>query len=151
MELKLVRLYKKEDYTIGRLYINGVYICDTLEDKVRVLKSIKDKVYGKTAIPYGRYEITMNVRSEKYLKKAKSDSYYSTFCGFMPRFINVPFFDAILIHPGSTSEDSLGCILVGYNKEKGKLSNSREAFSNVWSRLNNASKAGEQIVISITD
>lgn len=39
MKLILNRIAKKKDYTIGKLYIDGKYFCDTLEDTDRGLKS----------------------------------------------------------------------------------------------------------------
>lgn len=111
MLLEVKRLYKKDTYTIGKLYIEGVYFCDTLEDKVRNLNTEK-KVYGETAIPAGKYKIQVAV-SSKFKRE-------------MPYLMNVPQFTGIMIHPGNTPEDSLGCILVGENKTKGGLINSRK-------------------------
>ena len=111
MLLEVKRLYKKDTYTIGKLYIDGVYFCDTLEDKVRNLNTEK-KVYGETAIPAGKYKIQVAV-SSKFKRE-------------MPYLMNVPQFTGIMIHPGNTPEDSLGCILVGENKTKGGLINSRK-------------------------
>jgi hypothetical protein len=73
MEILIKRIAKKETYTIGRLYINGKYYCDTIEDKDRGLtqsmssKEIADKkIKHKTAIPTGKYELTLKVKSPKY-------------------------------------------------------------------------------------
>lgn len=110
MNLKLVRYYKKNDYTIGKLYVDGKYFCDTLEDKVRNLSKEK-KVYGKTAIPAGKYRVIMT-----YSPKFKRE---------MPLILNVPHFTNIRIHPGNTADDTEGCLLVGENKVKGGLINSR--------------------------
>ena len=112
MELKLIRVYKSDTYTIGKLYINGNFFCDTLEDTVRVLNSKEDKIYGKTAIPSGIYEV-------KLYKSPK-------FGRYLPLLINVPFFTGILIHSGNTPEDTEGCILLGDNNEKGKVYNSKK-------------------------
>ena len=68
MELKLTRNYKKDSYTIGRLYVEGDFFSNTLEDQVRDYSDPNYKVYGKTAIPYGRYRITM-VHSPKFSKR----------------------------------------------------------------------------------
>lgn len=118
MELTLKRIAKKDTYTIGKLYVDGEYFCDTLEDKDRGLTSdmsLKDikkiKVYGQTAIPSGRYRVTMNMSSR--FKKV------------MPLLLNVPGFDGIRIHSGNTAADTQGCILLGQNKVVGKVINSR--------------------------
>lgn len=117
LKLVLERIYKGDTYTIGRLYINGERFCDTLEDKDRGL--IKEmplkllnhlKVKHETAIPTGTYRVIVN-RSPKF----KRD---------LPRLLNVPAFDGILIHRGNTAVDTSGCILVGENKVKGKVLNS---------------------------
>lgn len=117
MELLLKRIAKKDTYTIGKLYINGDYFCDTLEDKDRGLKQSdslsyiqKIKVQEETAIPSGKYEIIVN-----YSPKFKRN---------LPRLLNVPGFSGILIHRGNTSKDTAGCILIGENKVVGKVINS---------------------------
>lgn len=109
MRLILKRLYLKTDYTIGKLYMDGKYFCDTLEDQVRDLTKEK-KIPGKTAIPAGTYEIVVNM-SPRFKRK-------------LPRLLDVPGFDGILIHRGNTAEDTAGCILVGENRERGKVINS---------------------------
>lgn len=114
MELRLIRQYRKEDYTIGKLYINGVYFCDTLEDKDRGLDDrmseaeIKaKKVYGQTAIPTGRYKITL--------------TYSRKFGRVLPLLWYVKAFDGVRIHRGNTAKDTYGCPLVGKNKAKGMV------------------------------
>lgn len=130
MRLTLDRFYKGSNYTIGRLYIDGVYFCDTLEDTVRDLPE-EEKIYSQTAIPAGTYRITLNVVSPKYSQRKSYD-----WCGGrLPRLLNVPFFDGILIHAGNTAKDSAGCILVGENKEKGKVLNSMATLKRLYSKL----------------
>lgn len=107
--LILKRDYKKNQYTIGNLYLNGKWICNTLEDKVIDLTKEK-KIYGETAIPAGSYEIIHHV-SPKFGK-----------CLWV---LNVPYFQGILFHAGNTAKDTHGCILVGINKQKGMLMSSR--------------------------
>lgn len=126
MKLLLERKYKKENYTIGKLYIDGIYFCDTLEDTVR----IKDcnciyKIYGETAIPEGEYDIKIIERSNGILT---------------PMLINVPCFNGILIHSGNDEDDTEGCILVGINREKGKVLNSRNTFNLLMNNLLSAEK-----------
>ena len=153
MEIKVERKWKKETYTIGRLYINGKFFCNTLEDMDRGLKQSdpittirKKKVYGETAIPTGKYKIEMNVVSPKY----SAVKWYQDLCkGKMPRLLNVPGFEGVLIHPGNTPLDTFSCILVGENKVKGKLINSRETFKNLYKQLRTAADNKEEITIEI--
>lgn len=125
------RVAREASYTIGKLYINDQYICDTLEDTDRNLTKdtsidkIKDiKVYGKTAIPVGEYRVNMNVVSPKF----KNRSWAVPYNGCIPRLENVPGFEGVLIHPGNSDEDTLGCILVGKNTVKGQVTNSQNTF-----------------------
>lgn len=135
----LKRIYKGENYTIGHIYIDGEYICDSIEDKDRGLTDQmseqdikKTKVVNETAIPTGTYKLTLDVASPKFIQKL----YYYNFCkGKLPRLLGVKGFNGILIHKGNTQKDSSGCIIVGYNKEKGKVINSQEAFEKLYKRL----------------
>lgn len=117
MKLTLKRIALRPTYTIGRLYIDGEYFCDTCEDKVRdtnkngVFDEGK-KVYGETAIPYGTYTIILSMSNR--------------FKRVLPLLLDVPEFSGIRIHSGNTAKDSLGCILVGENKQVGKVLNSRK-------------------------
>ena len=111
MKLELIRHAFKPTYTIGKLYIDGKYFCDTLEDVVRK----GPKVMHETAIPAGTYEVILNM-SPRFKK-------------VLPRLLNVPGFDGILIHAGNTSKDTSGCILVGQNKEVGKVINSQATMA----------------------
>ena len=153
MKIKVDRKYKKDTYTIGNLYIDGKWFCNTLEDKDRGLKQtdpinvIKSKkVYGETAIPTGRYRITLDVVSPKY----SSVAWYRNLCGGrMPRLINVPGFEGVLMHPGNTAVDTLGCLLVGLNTVKGKLTSSRDYFKKLYKLMDAANKKHEIIEIEI--
>ena len=153
MKIKVERKWKKETYTIGRLYINEKFFCNTLEDMDRGLKQSdpittiqKKKVYGETAIPTGKYKIEMNVVSPKY----NAVKWYQDLCkGKMPRLLDVPCFEGVLIHTGNTPLDTFGCILVGENKAKGKLINSRETFKNLYKQLRTAADNKEEITIEI--
>lgn len=109
MEIEVKRIFKGKQYTIGKMYLNGKYFCDTLEDVVRDLKVVK-KIYGETAIPAGRYKVEM--------------TYSPKFKRVLPILLNVPYFEGIRIHAGNTEKDTEGCILVGENKVKGKVINS---------------------------
>ena len=152
MELELKRIARRDTYTIGRLYIDGKYFCDTIEDKDRGLRqdlpvSVNQarKVRGQTAIPTGRYRVTLGVKSPKYSKKKQ----YAACNGYVPRLINVPAFDGILIHIGNTAADSEGCILVGRNKKVGMVLESTNTFWQLYDRLQQADGRGEQIYITV--
>ena len=141
MNITLDRIAKKAKYTIGKLYINDQYFCDTLEDTDRGLtQSMTEqqigskKVYGETAIPTGTYRIIISY-SNKFKKQ-------------MPLLLNVPGFAGIRIHSGNTEKDSLGCILVGKNKAVGKVLESRDTYSKLFSILQEANKK-ETIKITI--
>ena len=152
MELTIKRIALNNTYTIGKLYINGSYFCDTIEDKVRDLNKDGDlndlgecKIPSLTAIPYGKYEVTLKVKSPKYgLKPA-----YNWCNGYLPRLINVQHFEGILIHAGNTASDSAGCILVGENKVKGQVINSMLTLKKLYPILKAASDKNEKIWIKI--
>ena len=152
MILKLKRVFKGSDYTIGKLYINNVYECDTIEDTDRGLTSnmsleqIKaKKVYGATAIPTGTYKINMNTVSPKF----QNVSWAKPYKGKIPRLVDVKGYDGVLIHVGNKVEDTLGCILVGENKVKGKVINSTACFYELMTLLNSAVDTGETIQLVI--
>ena len=134
MKLHLQRRYKGESYTIGSLYINSTYFCDTLEDKVRNIP-VEGKVWGKTAIPEGEYKIILN--------------YSPKFKRHLPRLLEVPYFEGILIHRGNTAEDSAGCILLGENKVKGKVINSTPYEIKLVELMKDARDRGEEITITV--
>lgn len=151
MELKLERIYKGPLYTIGKLYINEHYFCDTLEDTDRGLsqsQSIQEiqarKLYGVTAIPTGRYLVDMNTVSSKFGTK----SWAIPNKGVVPRLMDVRGFEGILIHPGNKPEDTLGCILVGLNKIKGQVIDSVTYYKKLMSKLLSV-KQSEPIYITV--
>ena len=153
MRLTLQRIAKREAYTIGRLYVDGIYVCDTVEDKDRGLKSHhpleqikKVKVYGETAIPMGTYVIDMDRVSPKFSIR----SWAKPYSGKIPRLRSVPGFESILIHPGNTAASSLGCILVGINDKVGRVSDSQKTFKRLMDDyLIPAHERGETITITI--
>ena len=153
LELLLDRKYKNETYTIGNLYVDGEWFCNSMEDKDRGLSQTmpleeikKAKVYGETAIPTGRYEVRMDIVSPKY---NGVKWYKDNFGGRMPRLESVKGFSGILIHSGNTALDSNGCILVGMNKAKGKVLDSRATFQKLWKILEQARKAGKTIYLTV--
>lgn len=142
MKLKLKRIYRGNTYTIGRLYIDNEYFCDTLEDKDRGLTSymseeeIKSlKVYSETAIPTGTYKIKVTF-SRRFKKK-------------MPVLIGVKGFSGIRIHSGNDETHTSGCILCGFNKEKGKVVNSKVVTSKVYALIENAINNNNEVEITI--
>lgn len=141
MELRLKRIARRDTYTIGRLYIDGEKFCDTLEDADRGLSQSlplsvnkSKKKHGMTAIPTGKYRVTLDVKSQRFSQKKQ----YAFCDGYLPRLINVPAYDGVLIHCGNTSKDTEGCILVGENKEVGKVLNSTNTFHRLYDVLKSA-------------
>ena len=134
MELKLNRIFLGSSATIGELLVNDKYLCDTLEDRVR---PEGEKVYGKTAIPEGTYEMVL--------------SYSPRFKKILPEILNVPNFTGIRIHCGNSSADSSGCILVGtWDGEKEDwVSDSKIAFNKLMSLLEEATNNKEKITITV--
>ena len=148
MKLLLKRIAKMEKYTIGKLYVDGEYFADTLEDTDRNLTNtmskdeiVKVKVYGKTAIPTGTYVVDMNTVSPKFGKHSWAQPYE----GKVPRLQDVPGYEGVLIHPGNTADDTSGCILVGRNKVKGQVVESQNTFHS----LMNILKGDNDITITI--
>lgn len=124
--IKFKRLYFKDTYTIGKCTVDGEYISDTIEDKVRALNSKEDKVYGETAIPAGTYN---------------ADIYFSKKFGYkVVRLFDVPYFEGIYVHKMNTANDSLGCIGVGYNDKKGWVSRPTEAMNKLIKAVEGADK-----------
>ncbi len=149
MELTLNRIARRDTYTIGRLYVDGVRFCDTLEDTDRGLDQSMDiavlrakKRRGITAIPTGRYKVTLGVKSPKFSQKKAYN-----FCGgYLPRLINVPAYDGVLIHIGNYPKDTEGCILVGKNTKVGAVLESTTTFKALYEKLKSAK---EDIYITI--
>lgn len=140
MRLTLKRIANKKDYCIGKLYINGKYFCDTLEDVDRGLDDsmsedeIKQlKVKTQTAIPCGIYTVLLTY-SPKYKK-------------VMPLINNVKGYSGIRIHSGNSSKDTEGCLLVGKNTVVGRLTDSRNTFNALFKRLQQ--KGSNKITIEI--
>ena len=142
LQITVTRHSPRPGYTIGRMDINDTKFSDTLEDTDRgltqdmPLDEIKRiKVYGKTAIPKGTYKVSV-----RYWQKHKI---------YVPFIHDVPGFTSILIHSGNTPEDILGCILVGENTIKGRLTNSRPYMTRLTKLCQEAIRRGEPIRITI--
>lgn len=112
MKINVKRTFKGQEYTIGKLYIDGHYLCDTLEDTVRPAGI---KIAGKTAIPAGTYKVkkTMSPRFKKVL----------------PEILNVPGFSGVRIHSGNSADSTEGCVLLGLNKKKGMVLDSQTTMA----------------------
>lgn len=145
MRLKLVRSALKDKYTIGHLYVNGAYVCDTLELPLRY-NGVKN-VQGKTCIPYGVYEISMNKVSPTF----GGQEFYKTYAngGRLPRIEKVPGRDGILIHVGNYPSSTKGCVLVGLNKEVGQVLYSKETFKKLYRMMYGAVLSNDPITIEI--
>lgn len=135
MKLTLKRIALRPTYTIGKLYIDDAYFCDTLEDTVRDINKNgkfdngEQKIKGKAAIPYGTYEIkwTYSPRFKKYT----------------PQLMNVPSFEGIRVHAGNTSADTEGCLILGENKQVGKVLNSRATINKFYPIIKEACSNGK--------
>ncbi len=146
MTLWLYRKAKTVTYTIGRLYFDCTK-CDTLEPPVRALLDLngdgdfndagEGKVYGQTAIPLGSYRVKMQMSP--------------TFKRMMPYLQKVSGFTNVMIHPGNTAEDTKGCILIGENTSRGKLTNSRGWSDMINTKITDAENRGENVWITITE
>lgn len=139
MKITVSRLWKKDNYTIGKLFVGGEYICDTLEDKDRGLKQnmlkndiVRLKVPDQTAIPSGTYKVRLDVFSPRF---GYQDFYRRVCKGNLPRIENTKCFDGVLFHCGNSAKDTSGCILVGYNTVVGGLTRSREAFEKFYDKI----------------
>lgn len=141
---------KAAGYTMGRLYVDGKYFCDTVEDTDRGLTSdmtagdiARVKVAGQTAIPKGKYPVTLNVVSPRFGKRKQY-----AFCeGKVPRLVSVPGFDGVLIHIGNSAKDTEGCILVGVNRKYGFVYKSADTFRRLYAEMKKA-RMGITIKIS---
>lgn len=142
MKLTIKRTITRNSYTLGKLYVDGVYFCDTLEDKDRGLtqnmstEQIKSmKVPGETAIPKGTYRVTLDVVSPKF---SKYPFYMQTCGGKLPRLIDVKGYEGVLIHVADgPKRDSLvqGCIGIGNLSAEEYLMNGKKVFAELYNKL----------------
>jgi hypothetical protein len=134
MIITVARQRSANGCTIGRLSINGVAQCWTLEDEVRAPGV---KVLGKTAIPAGSYGVRVT-HSPRFNTR-------------LPLLLAVPGFEGVRIHPGNTADDTDGCILVGQDKGRAAILRSRAAFAPLLARIEAAQLAGEPVTLRIED
>jgi hypothetical protein len=141
MELTLQRFQRTDNSTISKLFIENEMECFCIEDKDRGLTQDMTpleiralKIHSKTAIPYGRYQISITF-SNRFKKP-------------LPLIMGVTGFEGIRIHPGNTAEDSSGCLLCGTSYDIDRVNNSREAFYELFEKLEKANKT-EKIFITI--
>lgn len=152
MNILIDRKWKKKDYTIGIMYVNGERFCETLEDTDRGLSDTMTesqikykKKYGETAIPTGLYKIRMSF-SPKFSSKAWGKKYN----GMVPEILNVKGFTGVRLHPGNSAGDTLGCILPGKNSVVGKVMQSTEYYYKLLDKhILPAIKRNETIYLSI--
>lgn len=156
MEVLVHRKWPQDEYVVGRIFIDGQLYGNTLEDTDRGLSDAMDestirgrKIYGKTAIPRGRYTIDMEAVSPKFSKK----KFYMDVCqGKLPRIKNVKGFEGILLHvaDGPKGADLLeGCIGVGLNRTKGQLCEGKDVFTKIYRLMKEAHDRGETIYITV--
>lgn len=142
MEIQVNRIARKDGYTIGRMSLNGVYFCDTLEDTDRSLNAamsldeiLSKKRKGITAIPTGKYDVIL--------------TFSPRFKRVLPLLLNVPGYQCIRVHNGNRPDSTEGCLLVGENKAKGQVLNSRATLERLMSVLLECEKRKEKISITI--
>jgi hypothetical protein len=143
MTIRIDRQWKKAEYTISKVYINGRYYgCNALEDTDRGLLQAmqiaeiqKRKINGKTAIPRGYYDVKVTW-SEKYQRN-------------MPLVVDVPGFSGIRLHSGNSAKDTEGCILFGKNDKVGWISDSRYWTDKIYRLINTALAKGEKITLIV--
>lgn len=138
MNIRLVRQYGTDGFTEGKLYIDDVFECYTVEDEDRHLEAGGTKVYGQTAIPKGTYGLVLSM-SPRFKK-------------VLPEILNVPGFTGVRIHSGNSSKDSEGCILVGSSNDRDDddwVGGSKVAMTQLMEKLEIAKNSGEKIVIEV--
>jgi len=145
MNITVQRFLKSDDFTIGRLYIDDVLECYTLEDEKRDVK-----VMHETRIPSGKYEIklrTFGGHHEKYKVRFK-DIHKG-----MLWLQDVPKFKDILIHCGTSEKDTSGCLLLvtNVNLVTGIGSQSSLAYAKVYPKIANELEKGNKVFIEIKE
>lgn len=142
MEIIVNRIARKDGYTIGRMSLNNEYFCDTLEDTDRGLKNtmsvdeiLSKKRKGITAIPTGKYDVIL--------------TFSPRFKRVLPLLLSVKGYEGVRVHAGNTNKDTEGCLLIGENKAKGQVLNSRATLEKLMSILLDCEKRKEKVTILI--
>lgn len=142
MKIEIKRLWKKSNYTIGKVYIDGKYFSESLEDKDRGLTSTmpleeikKIKVKDNTAIPTGTYQVLY--------------TYSPRFKRMLPLIDNVLGYEGVRFHAGNSIADTSGCILLGKNTKVGMVTESRVTCNSFYKLIEEAIKKGEKITLEI--
>ena len=150
LDIHIDRKYRKAEYTVSNLYLDGQWFCNVLERRDRGLRqdmgervARKMKVPGDTAIPSGHYRVVLDVKSPSFSRKRR----YAWCGGFLPRLVGVPGFSGILIHAGVTAMDSRGCLIVGMNTSKGRVSSSMITLKRLYRRM----QAAEELWLTVDD
>ena len=131
--------------TTGEMRIDGVPQCVTLEDKCRA--DNEKKVYGETAIPYGKYKITLRTEGTIF------DDYKNRFKDIRNErgtlwIRNIPGFEYVLIHVGNYCKDTLGCLLVGSRVVSDvEIAESTKAYKKIYPIIADALEKGEEVTI----
>lgn len=143
MEIKVKRYHETKDFTIGKLFVDGVLYGETLEDEGRDVK-----VMHETRIPAGRYEIKLRTFGGHHLKYKEK---FPDFHQGMLWLQNVPNFKDILIHIGNTDTDTSGCLLVGLKSDlaKGKILYSTKAYTKLYKKVIGELTSGKKLFITI--
>ena len=151
MKIKIERIFTNDVYCIGKLYVDDVYLCDTLEDcdrgldqKMSIEEIKSKKIKHLTAIPTGKYLVELG-----YSPRFSNNKFYQSLGGKLPRIQNVPGYEGVLIHCGNTHQDTDGCILLGLNQIKGMVIDSRKCFVKLMERLNLTQTNGSPITLEI--
>jgi len=147
MKLNLVRTTYTDKSTIGKLYINGIQFCYTLEDKFR--SDNEEKIWGKTAIPCGTYEITYRTESEMLEKEYKTRFADIKNERGMLWIRNIPGFEYVYIHVGNDDNDTNGCILVGTTKAVDFVGNSVIAYKVIYKMIADELDKGNKVLITV--
>lgn len=142
MLITIDRAWKRENYTMSRLFVDGEKFCNALEDADRGLYQgmcreyvLAKKVKGATAIPRGTYNVIYTY-SPRFKRK-------------LPLIENVTGYEGVRIHPGNTAKDTEGCILVGQNLKVGMVLNSREWTEKLIAKMQTAWSKGEKVKLKI--
>lgn len=139
MKIRVERTDCNKNCTIGELTIDGAFECYTLEDTVREKDGVpvkEWKVYGDTAIPRGTYNVVITLSN-----RFKRD---------LPLLESVEGFSGIRIHPGNTTADTEGCILVGRGRtDRDRITESRAAFNELFAKIKQALDDGDTVTLEI--